>query len=102
MPESVRQRYCRWCLEALLLRHPDLRIVPSSGDDLILAGTLAFCLAAPNQEPIDDRYGVELRVPADFPRTLPNAPGNGRPDLERIPQARGRLSLSGCGAPRCG
>jgi hypothetical protein len=69
--ESIRERYGRWRLEELLLRHPDLRIVPSGGDVLTLSGDIGFRLQGPRHGPIEDSYAVELRVPPTFPRALP-------------------------------
>jgi len=73
MAESIRERYGRWRLEDLLLRHPGLRIVPSSGDDLILSGAIGFRLQGPDHEAIEDTYAVEIRVPPGFPKEVPTA-----------------------------
>ena len=73
MPEPIRERYGRWRLEELLHKYPGLRIRPSRSYDLRLAGTLAFRVQGPAGEPLEDVYDLDLRVPADFPTSLPVA-----------------------------
>jgi hypothetical protein len=73
VPETIRERYSRWQLEQLLIQHPGLRIVPSSGDDLTVSGAIDFRLQGPHHEPIEDRYAVELKIPPSFPGELPVA-----------------------------
>ena len=97
MSEPIRQRYDRWRLGELLLRYPGLRIVPDGGDDLVLAGSLAFCATGPTQETIEDSYAVELRVPNGLPKQLPTA----RETDGRIPNTFHKLAggLLCLGAP---
>ena len=71
--ESIRERYSRWRLDELLLRHPGLRIVPSRGDGLTLSGDIGFRLRGPSHGPIEDTYSVEFHVPPNFPEALPTA-----------------------------
>jgi len=73
MRESIQQRHEEWQLDALLLKYPDLRIQPSWGDDLVLAGTVTFRVAGPNGVVIADSYSVELKVPPKFPTMIPTA-----------------------------
>src|SRR5438034_202580 len=77
MAESIRERYGRWRLEELLLRYPGLRIVPSDGVGLTLAGDLAFRVKGPSQELIEDSYAVELHIPASFPHIVAMAKETG-------------------------
>ena len=60
----------RWRVEALLLRQPGLRIVPSSSD-LVLAGTLEVNAQVSGRVAIRDTYEIELRIPPTFPRKIP-------------------------------
>jgi hypothetical protein len=60
----------RWRLEALLLRQPGLRIVPSSSD-LVLAGTIEVNARVSGRAVIRDTYEIELRIPPTFPREIP-------------------------------
>jgi hypothetical protein len=73
MAESTAARFARWRLQDTLLRYPGLRIVPSPGEGLTLAGELQFRATGPDGVTIEDTYDVELRVPADFPRGTPTA-----------------------------
>jgi hypothetical protein len=73
MPESIRERYSRWGLEDLLLRHPRLRVVPSRGDGLALAGSIHFRVRGPTGEVLEDEYRIELLVPSNFPADVPSA-----------------------------
>ena len=77
VPNSSRERYCRWQLEELLSRHPGLRIVPSGGDTLTLRGDIGFRLQGPRHRPIEDTYTVELQIPSRFPEELPTAKETG-------------------------
>lgn len=73
MLDSIHQRYEEWGLSALLAKYPDLRVRPSWGNDLVLAGSVAFRIAAPNGVTIEDSYTVELSIPPAFPSTNPRA-----------------------------
>lgn len=87
MPETVADRYARWRLQDTLLRYPGLRIKPSSGEGLTLAGELHFNATGPNGIAIEDTYEVELVVPADFPRRTPTAQETGgriAPDFHKL------------------
>lgn len=71
MRDSIYQRYEEWELSAILAKYPDLRVQPSGGNDLVLAGTVAFRVAAPNGTMIEDSYAVELTIPPEFPSKNP-------------------------------
>lgn len=73
MTETVADRLVRWRLQEMLLRYPGLRIAPSAGDELKLAGELRFHVTGPDGVSIEDAYEVQLCVPADFPRGMPTA-----------------------------
>src|SRR5438309_4202640 len=73
MAETVANRFARWRLQDTLLRYPGLRIAPSAGEELKLAGELRFHVTGPDGVTIEDSYDVELRVPADFPPRTPTA-----------------------------
>lgn len=87
MIDSVRERYGRWRLEELLLRHPGLRIVPTGDDGVVLAGDLTFRLQGPAHDPIEDTYEVKIRVPSDFPAEVPMV----RETAGRIPEGFHKL-----------
>lgn len=95
--DSIRERYSRWRLEELLIRHPGLRIVPSGGDSLTLSGDISFRVQGPNHGPIEDTYAVELQVPPRFPEALPTARETGG----RIPASFHKFTGGGLclGAP---
>lgn len=73
MTETVTDRFARWRLQDTLRRYPGLRIAPSAGEELKLAGELRFRVTGPSGDTIEDSYEVELRVPLDFPRGTPTA-----------------------------
>ena len=73
MAETVANRFARWRLQETLLRYPGLRIAPSAGEELKLAGELRFLVTGPGRVTIEDSYEVELRVPPDFPWRTPTA-----------------------------
>lgn len=73
MAETVTNRFARWRLQETLLRYPGLRIAPSAGEELKLAGELRFRVTGPDGVTMEDSYDVELRVPADFPPRTPTA-----------------------------
>jgi hypothetical protein len=73
MDESTSARYERWRVPELLRRYPGLRIRPSYGTELVLAGDLHFRVKGPKEDTLEDSYNIELRIPANFPRTLPMA-----------------------------
>lgn len=70
MTDAVHERHGRWRLGDLLREYPNLRIVPSIGNELVLAGKLAFHVSGPDGLAIADEYSVEVLVPPNFPRSL--------------------------------
>ena len=70
MRESIPERYSRWRLDELLLKHVGLRIAPSTDDGLALAGCLAFRVTGPDEIEIEDSYEVKLLIPVEFPKFL--------------------------------
>jgi hypothetical protein len=73
MTETAAERFARWKLQDTLLRYPELRIAPSSAEQLKLVGELNFRVIGPDESVIEDCYEVELCVPVDFPRRTPTA-----------------------------
>ena len=71
MKRSVRERYEKLQVEALLRKHTGLRIVPSRNGKLVLKGSLRFTVTSPSSETISDQYDVELCVPSTFPADEP-------------------------------
>ena len=71
MPETINDRYIRWGLGPLLDKYPELRVAPSGGAGLTVAGELSFRAQGPVGEPIEDVYAVEIRVPHAFPLSPP-------------------------------
>lgn len=72
MGDSIRQRFERWRLHDLLRQQPGLALMPVTGREMRLAGTLAFEADAPGRERIKDGYALELAVPVGFPDELPD------------------------------
>jgi hypothetical protein len=70
MIEAALSRHDRWRLSALLRQYPTLRIEPSRGDELVLAGKMPFHATGPDGITISDVYSVELSIPSTFPRSL--------------------------------
>ena len=66
MAESVPQRFVRWRLEELLVKYPGLRLVPTTGQRVRLAGTLTFHAQPGGLERVDDKYEVEVTVPDEY------------------------------------
>ena len=73
MRESIPERYGRWRLGDLLRKYPGLKVVPSRGEELTLAGKLAFRVQGPAGDPLEDSYAVRLCIPVDFPAGFPTA-----------------------------
>jgi len=71
MSSALRDRYDQLLVETVLDRYSGLRIVPSRGGDLRLAGALAFNAIGPDGETIDDEYDVEITVAPGFPIRIP-------------------------------
>jgi len=63
-----------WGLTDALIAHPGLRLVPSGGNELVLAGELRFAATGDDATLIEDSYSLELRIPRSHPsRGLPRA-----------------------------
>lgn len=73
MAESATERFARWRLHELLVRYPGLRIAPSSSTTLKLVSEVPFRVTGPDGTTLEDRYEVELQIPADFPHSTPTA-----------------------------
>jgi len=71
MSDALRQRYDELLVETVLDRYPGLRLVPSRGDSLRLAGNLAFNATGPGGEVIEDQYDIEVSVSHEFPLRIP-------------------------------
>jgi len=85
--ESVRERFARWRLQELLVKHPTLRLVTAPSGSVRLAGALPFVATAPEREQIADEYQIEIDVPDSFPEQLPSV----RETQGRIPADFHRL-----------
>ena len=81
MTERLRDCLDRWQIDKLLDRYPELRVGPSNGKHVTIAGILSFRAEAPGKEVIEDEYDVRLSVPWSFPNDLPSVHESGR----RIP-----------------
>lgn len=73
MAETVAERFARWRLHELLVRHAGLRVAPSRGAAVKLVGELPFRVTGPDGMTLEDCYEVELQIPPDFPRGAPTA-----------------------------
>lgn len=62
-----------WGLDALRDLHPDLRERPSSDGSLVLEGPLEFRGHNDAHGEVHERFEVRIKVPASFPRELPQA-----------------------------
>lgn len=71
MAETPFQRYSRWGLDAVLQRYPGLQIMPSTDEDLVLVGSLAFSVRGPDSRTLEDNYDVEIRILQAFPESIP-------------------------------
>jgi hypothetical protein len=58
-------------LDELRRQQPGLQLRPVSDGELKLAGELEFSAEAPGYDRLNDRYDVEIIVPASFPREPP-------------------------------
>lgn len=83
MRESFCERYRRWGVEAVLLKHTGLRVVPGADEGIQFAGPLTFRAIGPNAVELEDTYDVEISVPTGFPKALASARELGG----RIPQS---------------
>jgi hypothetical protein len=67
MAETASERFERWRLEELLVRHPGLRIQPGRGDGLTLSGPIHFRATGPGGLKVEDICLLELNIPSSFP-----------------------------------
>jgi hypothetical protein len=72
MPETLKDCFDRWGLQALLYRYPGLRLRPTGNDVVVLAGPLAFVADGPGAERISDEYHIRLSIPRCFPARTPS------------------------------
>lgn len=56
-----------WGLAEALIAHPGLVLVPSGGDEVVVAGQLRFAATGPDSALIEDSYSTEIRVPRGYP-----------------------------------
>jgi hypothetical protein len=70
MRKDRAKRHAEWGLDELLDRF-DLSIQPAQLGELVVAGTLAFQSHNPSCGSIEDAFEIEIRVPTDFPRSVP-------------------------------
>jgi hypothetical protein len=71
MAETASERFERWRLGELLVRHPGLRIQPGRGDGLTLSGPIHFRATGPRGHEVEDNYLLELNIPSSFPNKTP-------------------------------
>jgi hypothetical protein len=78
----------RWGIDDLLRRFPDLALRPQRHGGIVIAGDLRFNAVVPKFSVIEDAFTVEIRIPANFPSTLPSVfERNGR-----IPETYHRMT----------
>lgn len=65
--KNYRDRYEQIGVADLLVRYPELRITPTTGDDLCFEGTIDINVEGPDGTAIADRYEIRIVVPAAFP-----------------------------------
>jgi hypothetical protein len=70
--DCAPKRFERWQLAGLLNAYPNLRIIPSTGDETNIGGSLAFVRDAPPYGVIEDEYDIEIVIPRAFPSRLPS------------------------------
>lgn len=70
MQKGLSERHKQRELSELLMKYPGLRLQPNNGSDVIIQGTFAFSAAQKNGEQIDDEYGLRIRIPEGYPRSL--------------------------------
>ena len=73
MRDSIHQRYADWQLDELLGKYSDLRVEPTWSSDLVISGTIAFRVAGPNGNLVEDSYAIGIRVDSRFPSVTPVA-----------------------------
>ncbi len=71
MLRSLQQHYEKWELYSLLQNQMGLALRPSHNGETVIAGELEFTARQPDYEDITDTYEIEIRVPQDFPRSVP-------------------------------
>jgi len=71
MRKSFRTAYGEWQLPELLQTHSGLSLRPCENGLTVIAGDIEFTAQYADHEEITDSYQVEIRVPRDFPRSLP-------------------------------
>jgi hypothetical protein len=71
MRKSLQKTYEKWDLHSLLRSQMGLSLRPSQNGETVIAGELEFIARQPDYEEITDSYEVEIRVPRDFPRSVP-------------------------------
>lgn len=60
-----------WGLPELLRRYPELRLKPGAADTTVIIGTVRCYEIGPGNVEVDTSYRLELRIAADYPKTLP-------------------------------
>ncbi len=69
--DPTRDRIQSWRVDELLEKYSGLRLVPTRGEGLKLAGPITFSAQARDLQSITDEYQVEITVPPEFPRAVP-------------------------------
>lgn len=62
----------RWGVDGLLRRFPNLALRPQRDGRIVIAGDLQFSAVVPKFGVIEDGFSIEIRVPENFPYTLPS------------------------------
>ncbi len=69
--ESIANFYCRIGLSEFLTVFPGLTVEPQFEPDLLIRGTISFCVAQKQLIEITDSYLVEIKIPLEYPKKLP-------------------------------
>ena len=70
MKVTTAERFRRSEIAELLARYDGLRLLPSSGMTMCIAGTLTFRAEGRTTSMIEDSYNVRIEVPDEFPERM--------------------------------
>ena len=85
--EDTRELFRRWGVAPLLDAQPGLRLIPTAGESVTVAGRLEFNAGIPGKAQVVDRYEIELSIPKNFPKEIPSVRETGG----RIPRSYHKL-----------
>lgn len=72
MPSPLSGILRRLGIDDLLRRFPNLALRPQRDGRIVIAGDLQFSAVVPRLGRIEDTFSVEIRIPENFPSTLPS------------------------------